>query len=218
LDFFVMLGSTSAMLGGPTQSNYCAGNSFLEYFARYRHRLGLPATTVSLTFVVEVGFVSQNEAIEDGLMTLGLASLNEAEFIQLMETAMNKPSTGTWKFDSLANNLLVTGLEPVKLDPGMDVDGVPFWREARTGPLLNAVLDKVSGSGDQGSRKKGGKLDYDGVLELIVDKFAKTFNLDVNDVDPSLPIVSFGMDSMIGTSLRTWTYKQLGAEIPSSDL
>ena len=168
--------------------------------------------------VLEVGFVSQNEVIEEGLSRTGMAPLNEAEFIRLMDVAMNKAPRGDWNFDFFANNFLVTGLEPLKLASDIDIDGLPFWRQARTGPLLNALQDKNAGNdGMKLAGKNIGKVDFPGVLELVVDKFSKTFNLNVDDIDVNTPIVAYGMDSMIGTSLRTWCYKILGADIASSE-
>jgi hypothetical protein len=46
------------MFGTATQSNYLASNAFMDAFARYRHKLGLPATSLSLSQVLGVGIVS----------------------------------------------------------------------------------------------------------------------------------------------------------------
>ncbi|CAD6448954.1 f397abe9-75d8-410a-8065-48fb1933f1d7 [Sclerotinia trifoliorum] len=216
LDFFVMLGSTAALSGFPTQSNYCAGNSFLEFFARYRQSKGLPATTISLTVVTEVGFVSQNERIEDGLARNGVHNINEAGVIDLIETAIMKAPPSSWNFDPLANNFIVSGLEPLQLSANLDIDGIPFWRQPRIGPVLNAILAKKSGD-ESGSGKGKRRLLLPDILELVVEKFSQTFNLAVEDVDTGTAVVKFGMDSMIGTSLRTWCYKTLGADITSSE-
>ncbi|QSZ32263.1 hypothetical protein DSL72_001837 [Monilinia vaccinii-corymbosi] len=216
LDFFVMLGSSSALSGFPTQSNYCAGNSFLEFFARYRKNKGLPATTISLTVVTEVGFVSQNERIEDGLARTGVHTINEAGVIDLIDTAMMKAPDSSWSFDPLANNFIVTGVEPLQLSANLDVDGMPFWRQPRIGPVLNAVLAKKSG-GESSAGKGSRRLLLPDILELVTEKFSQTFNVAVEDIDPGTEIARFGMDSMIGTSLRTWCYKVLGADIAASD-
>ncbi|PYI09473.1 hypothetical protein BO78DRAFT_415749 [Aspergillus sclerotiicarbonarius CBS 121057] len=44
LDFFVMTSSLGTVYAFPTQSTYLAANNYLDYFARYRRRLGLPVT------------------------------------------------------------------------------------------------------------------------------------------------------------------------------
>lgn len=177
--------------------------------------MGLPASTISLTVVSEVGFVSQNERIEDGLARTGVHSINEAGVINLLDTAMMSAPKTTWNFDPLANNFIVTGVEPAQLKADLDIDGMPFWRQARVGPVLNAILAKKSGGGRKAGKK--GKLFMADVLEMVVEKLAQTFNVEAENLDPGAPIAKFGMDSMIGTTLRTWCYKTLGADIAASE-
>ncbi|CAJ2509291.1 Uu.00g143170.m01.CDS01 [Anthostomella pinea] len=217
LDFFVMLSSISAMTGAPTQSNYCAGNTFLDFFARYRDGLGLPATTVGLSMVLEVGFVSQNLAIEQGISRSGIHGIPERDFLLLMEQAMKPGRVGDWRLDPGAKNFLVSGLEPSRLAADLDVHGFRFWLEPRVGPLLTAIKRKSEGSGRSGAGGAKAVLDLDDIVEATVDKFAKTFMIPSDDVDPSKPLVAYGMDSMIGTALRNWGFSTFGVDVPVSD-
>lgn len=178
--------------------------------------MGLPASTISLTVVSEVGFVSQNERIEDGLARTGVHSINEAGVIDLLDTAMRNAPKATWNFDPLASNFIVTGVEPAQLKADLDIDGMPFWRQARIGPVLNAILAKKSGGSVRKGAKKGKLLLVD-VLEMVIEKLSQTFSVAVDDVDPGAPVATFGMDSMVGTTLRTWCYKTLGADIAASE-
>ncbi|KAI1279412.1 BcBOA9 protein [Xylaria sp. FL0933] len=217
LDFFVMLSSISAMTGAPTQSNYCAANTFLDFFARYRDGLGLPATTVGLSMVLEVGFVSQNLAIEQGISRSGIHGITERDFLMLMEQAMKPGRVGGWRLDPGAKNFLVSGLEPSRLAPDLDVHGFRFWLQPRVGPLLTAIQRKNEGSGRGGAGGAKAVLDLDDIVEATVEKFAKTFMIPIDDVDPSKPLVAYGMDSMIGTALRNWGFSTFGVDIPASD-
>ncbi|KAK6076363.1 KR domain-containing protein [Seiridium cupressi] len=217
LDFFVMLSSISAMTGAPTQSNYCAGNTFLDFFARYRAGLGLPATTVGLSMVLEVGFVSQNLAIEQGISRSGIHGITERDFLMLMEQAMKPGRVGDWRLDPGAKNFLVSGLEPAKLAADLDVHGFRFWLQPRVGSLLTAIRRKSQGAGRGGASGAKAVLDLDDILEATVEKFAKTFMIPSDDVDPSKPLVAYGMDSMIGTALRNWGFSTFGVDIPVSD-
>ncbi|KAF2972455.1 hypothetical protein GQX73_g1158 [Xylaria multiplex] len=217
LDFFVMLSSISAMTGAPTQSNYCAANTFLDFFARYRDGLGLPATTVGLSMVLEVGFVSQNLAIEQGISRSGIHGITERDFLMLMEQAMKRGRVGGWRLDAGAKNFLVSGLEPAKLAADLDIHGFRFWLQPRVGPLLTAIQRKSEGSGRGGAGGAKVVLDLNDIVEATVEKFAKTFMIPSEDVDPSKPLVAYGMDSMIGTALRNWSFSTFGVDIPASD-
>ncbi|KAF1934444.1 uncharacterized protein M421DRAFT_50651 [Didymella exigua CBS 183.55] len=215
LDFFIMISSISAMTGAPTQGNYCAANTFLDFFARYRRQQGLPATTIALSMVLEVGFVSQSLIIEQGISRSGIHGIDEKDFIRLIEAGVAPQPDSKWLFDQSASCFLVSGLEPAKLSSDIDVNDFRFWLQPRVGPLLNAIL--ASGGDDAGTAKAKISLDLPGIMEQVIAKFARTFSLEADDIDPMKPLSSYGMDSMIGTDLRNWCYKQLGADIPTSD-
>ena len=55
LDFFVMTSSILGTIRVSTQSSYAAANVFLDYMARHRWSMGLPACSIALGMVVEVG-------------------------------------------------------------------------------------------------------------------------------------------------------------------
>lgn len=121
-----------------------------------------------------------------------------------------------WLFDHEAACFLISGLEPSKLASDIDVDNFRFWRQPRIGSLLNAILESDQDTANAGKGKVT-KLDLPGGLEKVTRKFARTFNLHVDDVDATKPLSSYGMNSMIGTDLRNGCYKQLGADIPISE-
>ncbi|KAG9763794.1 ketoacyl-synt-domain-containing protein, partial [Aureobasidium melanogenum] len=215
LDFFVMISSISAMTGAPTQSNYCAANTFLDFFARQRIQQGLPATTVGLSMVLEVGFVSQNENIEHGIARSGIHGINEKEFIDLMATAMSPAPEPSWTMDNGANHFLVSGLEPSKLASDLDVNGFRYWKQPRIGPL--AVTIEARNMTPGGSTTTAAKFDQPAIKEAVVTKFAKTFMIPVDDIEEDKPLVAFGMDSMIGIALRNWVFSTYQVDVPTSD-
>ncbi|KAL8685250.1 MAG: hypothetical protein Q9224_005894, partial [Gallowayella concinna] len=61
LDFFIMLSSLAGILGHRGQSNYCAGNTYQDALAHYRHSLGLPARVIDLGAVGGLGWFEENK-------------------------------------------------------------------------------------------------------------------------------------------------------------
>ncbi|KAF2213052.1 hypothetical protein CERZMDRAFT_67281 [Cercospora zeae-maydis SCOH1-5] len=218
LEWFVMLSSIAATIGNATQSNYCAGNTFMDFFARHRRQQGLPATSVALTMVQEVGFVSQDEKIEQGLGRSGLVGLNEKEFIDLMEMAMLPQSGPTWSGDDNATALLVSGLDPAKISLDVLTSGNRFWQHPRLGPLAVALEEKSDERWGNGDPASGPCHDLESVMEAVRDYLAKTFMITAEDVDESKPLIDFGMDSMIGISLRNWVFATYDVKIPTSEI
>ncbi|KAF4624248.1 hypothetical protein G7Y89_g13924 [Cudoniella acicularis] len=92
LDFFLMASSISGSIGVATESNYCATNCFLDAFARYRHSMGLPGTSLGLGMISEVGYLHEHPEIEALLLRKGVHPLNEDELAaqkQLVDFGMD---------------------------------------------------------------------------------------------------------------------------------
>lgn len=116
LDFFVMTSSISGTIGTPGQTNYSAGNSFLDAFAVYRQSLGLPACSIALPMLLDVGVVAENQNVEDSLQRLGFYRIDEIEMLEGLEIAMS-PNSPTH---------LVLGLDPSLLHRSAGTNRL-FW-------------------------------------------------------------------------------------------
>jgi hypothetical protein len=58
LDFFIMLGSISGVIGHPSQAGYASGNAFQESLSRYRRKQGLPSITIDRGAMADVGTIA----------------------------------------------------------------------------------------------------------------------------------------------------------------
>ena len=98
LDMFVLFSSVAALFGNRGQSNYAAGNAFLDGLAHYRRELGLPATTLNWGPWGEVGMATDakkaaliakqgfyNIATDDGLQAFGQAIAEELAQLAVVE-------------------------------------------------------------------------------------------------------------------------------------
>ncbi|KAH7182176.1 KR domain-containing protein [Fusarium sp. MPI-SDFR-AT-0072] len=61
LDFFILLSSTSGMIGNRGQSNYCVDNAYQDSLASHRVALRLPGVAVDLGMILSVGFAAENQ-------------------------------------------------------------------------------------------------------------------------------------------------------------
>jgi acyl transferase domain-containing protein/NADPH:quinone reductase-like Zn-dependent oxidoreductase/SAM-dependent methyltransferase len=93
LDFFILFSSLSGVIGQPGQVNYAGANTFLDAFSNYRRGLGLPACSIDIGAVEEVGYLAENQSIMQKLKVTGFnGTVSEHEFLDALGAAMTKTS------------------------------------------------------------------------------------------------------------------------------
>lgn len=209
LDFFVMTSSISGTIGTPGQTNYSAGNSFLDAFAVYRQSLGLPACSIALPMLLDVGVVAENQTVEDSLQRLGFYGIDEVEMLEGLEVAMspNSPSH------------LVLGLDPSLLHRSAGTNRL-FWHgDARLRGVqrdLDLLQGSLKASKPNGNvRGDGEELDYETLMahvgDRIVQKCASMLGREIDEINVSKgTVASYGLDSMIGSELQQWLFGEFG--------
>ena len=82
-----MISSFGTVYAFPTQSTYLAANNFLDYFARYRRRCGLPASTVSLGFITDLGALTQDAVTVNLFARTKGQTVTGSQFLRMLEPA-----------------------------------------------------------------------------------------------------------------------------------
>lgn len=90
VDFFVMYGSFSGLVGNWGQANYSASNTFMDAFAQYRRSLGLPGTTIDIGVVEEVGYVSESPRVLEYFKAVDALLLTEQSVLDAVELAIRR--------------------------------------------------------------------------------------------------------------------------------
>ncbi|KAL9030784.1 MAG: hypothetical protein Q9196_001134 [Gyalolechia fulgens] len=233
LDFFVMTSSISAVLGNPGQSNYCAGNGFLDALAWHRNVNGLAASSLALPMVLDVGVVAENEDIEDSLSRKGMYGIDEQEMLRGFETAMRQEALRRPESASMGDAQIILGLETAYVATAIesgDTNDAYWYNDAR----LNAVRSVVELSNKNPGRGRGGSGFIDIlneaaagsateaisiISEHIMKRCSRILMTPVEDFEVDGPSVAdYGLDSMIGAELRNWLFKEFGLDIPFQQL
>lgn len=234
LEFFLMTSSVSGSVGTATESNYCAANGFLDAFARYRRRLGKPATSVGLGMISEVGYLHENPEIEALLLRKGIQALPEEEFIQIIDLALTgRGLTDEYTYDESSLSHILTGLElfgllemrkkgfegnnPVMADPracvlAATLDISDDSTQNKQLSNLPAELVKVL----EASRENETLLEV--VLGIVKKRFSNLVLIPLDQVDVVKPLGEYGMDSMIAAEFRTWFYQTFKVDVPFLEL
>ena len=223
-----MTSSISGSVGTATESNYCSGNYFLDMFARYRRSLGLPAISVGLGMISEVGYLHENPEIEALLLRKGIQAINEDELLQIIDVALSSEMTIVHAYDAFAQSHILTGLEPLGLKElrkkGFEGEN-PTLNDPRASVLagsLNGDLDMKGKEDDLPaeivkSLEEGAPLG-EAILQHIVKRFSNLVLVPLDKVDCSKPLAAYGMDSMIAAEFRTWFFSTFKVDIPFLEL
>ena len=102
LEFFIMLVSNAGIAGNRGQPAYNASNTFMDTFSYYRAALGLPASTIDVGMVADVGYFAESDRPE--LQTLMQDFIQESELYALVKSAIGHRS------DTVDYRQTVTGL------------------------------------------------------------------------------------------------------------
>ena len=229
LDFFLMTSSVSGSVGTATESNYCAANYFLDQFARHLRSQGLPAVSVGLGMISEVGYLHENPEIEALLLRKGIQALDADELIQILDLALSSSSTMGihHAHDDLAAAHLLTGLEAVGLKElrkrGFEGRN-PTMDDPRAGLLASALDGEADGllrNAQEGylpaevvKAMEAGQTLGEALLDYIRRRFGNLVLMKYESVDVKKPLADYGMDSMIAAEFRTWFYQSMVVDVP----
>ena len=233
LDFFFLFSSAGAMSGQWGQANYNAGNTFLDAFVAYRHSLGLPASTVNIGVIQDIGYVSQNPEILDSLRSTAQYLMRERELLESIELMLHRSSPAESVADQAFGRYVTRSQIGIGMRSTVPMDAPAnrtIWRkDPRMLVYRNLEVQSGPGSSSTGSdqvltqflREIGSNmtmLKASETVELLAGEIGRTLfgflmRADTEVVDLDAPLASVGIDSLISIELRNWIRRKIGVEV-----
>ena len=220
MDFFVLLSSCSGVVGLHGQANYACGNTYQDALARYRVARGEKAVSIDLGFLLDVGYVSENESVADKLNTEAYLDTTEQDLHAILDYYCDP----ALPLPSALHSQVVTGLNVPAALRTQRVEE-PFWmNRPMFKPLYQFDTDYQDNSLSQDSEMM---VNYESLIRaaetladvsnIILDgvqtKLAKTLAMEKANIDTSRPMCIHGLDSLTAVEVRTWFRTIIGADV-----
>ncbi|MFE9825916.1 amino acid adenylation domain-containing protein [Streptomyces sp. NPDC005791] len=202
LDHFVLFASIASLLTTAGQTNYAAGNAFLDALAHHRRAQGLPALSLDWG-PWATGMIEELGLVEHYLHSRGMSSLAPEAGMNVLER--------------------VIGQDHAQLVVATVVDWPAFLAWYTAPPPLVAEL-AAAAAPQAGSGSDGTFLDVftaaapEARRALVLERFtalsAAVLRTGTDRIDPAEGLGGIGLDSLLAMELRARIHAELGVAMP----
>jgi acyl transferase domain-containing protein/NADPH:quinone reductase-like Zn-dependent oxidoreductase/acyl carrier protein len=183
LDWFVMISSAAGVLGSAGQAAYAAANVHLDHLARRRHKDGLPAISLALGPVSEVGMAArQGVAGRTRREAQGLRYLAPGRVVTTLEALLASGHPTALLLDVADWSLVANNLGPA-IDLVRPLLPTPQPSKALTAATMAPTLEEP----------------LDVILRLCRELMGHSPD---HVIDPDQPLIEQGLDSLMAVELR----------------
>ena len=227
LDFCVLMSSIAPIMGNGTQSNYAAGNSFLDGLAWHRRAQGLAACALNFGFIAGIGWAAENVKISDKHRAdYDLSSIHPPEVWSLIESAITGYQYRDIPMPPQMGTCAGSGGQAQKMkhietwmhynDPKyaymrqLDVRG--------DGKAVGRVQDSIKELKKSLTQAKSLGQAADMVEDAIAGKLSRVMFMAAEDIDTTKPVSVYGVDSLIVTEIRNWIFDVIRSAVSMVDL
>ncbi|CAL9389971.1 L-threonine 3-dehydrogenase [Streptomyces sp. enrichment culture] len=204
LDLFLAFSSVSAGIGNPGQAAYAAANAYLEALTRARRATGLTGTALAWGPIGGTGYVARS-GMGPAMTGRGLELLTPAQVLattdRLLAAGTDVAGAGRYRWGA------ARGLLPALATPRFAplVPASYASADARD-ELLSTLADLPA---DEAVHK---------IIETVTQLLAGVLQTAPDDLDPTLNVTDFGLDSLLGTQFLLQARELFDVRLGPADL
>lgn len=217
LDFFILFSSISGIFGQPGQMNYAGANSFLDAFSQYRLGLGLPACSIQIGAVDDVGYLSEHDSLMQKLMasSVGDWKVSGRELLEAIEAAAQSKSHPAFCLGIRAS--APSGNTGSRSPWKKDIRMAAFKNHEETGNSSGSSSTEGLQSFLAAAKADKALLDQPDCAHFLAIQIGKKiFNFLLKpeeDLQTSCSLPELGIDSLVAIEVRQWWRLTFGFDI-----
>ncbi|KAI1340369.1 hypothetical protein F5Y15DRAFT_423306 [Xylariaceae sp. FL0016] len=223
LNFFVLLSSLAGICGTVAQSNYAGGCSSQDALARYRTHHGLKAISFDVGWMRNIGIIAEKKSYQrNRKQAADMQQIDDTELLALLSIYCDPDIP----LLSVPKSQVLIGL----LTPA------DFLVQGQTPPQMHdrplfSSFSHIVGNAEPGSStqatedpavlfKKTKETDerIQIVIRALSVKLARAMSISPDDVEPSKPLSSYGVDSLMAVELRNYIGREFQASVAVFDI
>lgn len=223
LDFFVLLSSLAGICGTVAQSNYAGGCSAQDALARYRTAIGKKAVSFDVGWMRNIGIIAEKESYQrNRQQAADMQQIDDTELLALLSIYCDP----ALPLLSVAKSQILIGL----LTPA------DFLAQGQTPPqmhdrpffgtfshVVGQAVSEVSTSATENpgtlfrlAKESDERIQI--VIRALAVKLARAMSILADDVEPSKPLSSYGVDSLMAVELRNYIGREFQATVAVFDI
>jgi acyl transferase domain-containing protein len=205
LDFFVLCSSTAALSKLPQVGSYAAGNAFLDALAHHRRARGLSALSVNWGTWGEVGMAVDAGRSGSGAYLAGVGTISTAMGLAALGELLDAG-------DVQAAVMPIDWAAFVRANPMFAAD--PFLSSLVADVLEQSGLVETGRLSPTTLRAAPPEKRSALLARYLRTEAARVLGFAPDQLDPTLPLASFGFDSLMAVQLKNRIESDLGAVVP----
>ncbi|KAI1128976.1 hypothetical protein F5Y10DRAFT_239255 [Nemania abortiva] len=223
LDFFVLLSSLAGICGTVAQSNYAGGCSAQDALARYRTANGKKAASFDIGWMRNIGIIAEKESYQrNRQQAADMQQIDDTELLALLSVYCDPelPLLSVSKSQVLIGLLtpadfLLQGQTPPQMhdrpffSPFSHVVGEAVTEASVSATENPGALFRLAKSTDERIQI---------VIRALAIKLARAMSILPDDVEPSKPLSSYGVDSLMAVELRNYIGREFQATVAVFDI
>ncbi|KAI3330341.1 hypothetical protein F4824DRAFT_478888 [Ustulina deusta] len=223
LDFFILLSSLAGICGTVAQSNYAGGCSAQDALARYRTSRGQKAVSFDVGWMRNIGIIAEKESYHrNRQQAADMQQIDDTELLALLSIYCDPELP----LLSVAKSQILIGL----LTPADFILQGQTPPQMHDRPLFGAFSHVVGQNISEASalntespgtlfrltKEKGERVQI--VIRALAVKLARAMSILPHDVEPSKPLSSYGVDSLMAVELRNYIGREFQATVAVFDI